>query len=121
MIFVSCHSNSGNGSKKEPILKPKTSLTASFMNKDGRLILIVNGKEFTVIKDYSELGGGAEADKKGALAVYSSYAGGGYGSYTATLEKNGDIKIEGSWVVRGGGELHASAEEVMRIKKGDYE
>ena len=63
---------------------------AKFLVKSNDLFFVVNQKEFIVQKEFRSIDLTQESDPD-KLAIVSTYGGSGWTTYSATLQKNGDI------------------------------
>ncbi|MBL0202164.1 MAG: hypothetical protein IPP81_19010 [Chitinophagaceae bacterium] len=99
--------------------KPNNPIAAMFLAKNNGLVLLVNQKEFVIENEFSPTDFKQESES-GKLAVASTYGGSGWTTYSATLQKNGDIKVEVTYFSRSGGELQAESQVLTKIKSGNY-
>ena len=122
------YTDSTNANKEQKVKTEQQKVTnaqnkpikAKFVDKNRKLILVINSKEFIIQKDFNviELNQGTE---KGALAVCSIGGGSGGTTWTAKLNnKNGEITVVENAETRGGGETNGDERVVLKIKKGDY-
>jgi hypothetical protein len=105
--------------KSTSTIKPNKPATAKFLVKSNGLVLLVNQKEFMIEKGFgpADLTQESEPNK---LAVVSTYGGSGWTTYSAILQKNGDIKVDQTFFSRSGGELQSEKQYMLTIKAGDY-
>ena len=80
---------------------------------------MVNHKEFTVLKDFNPLEFTQESDPN-ELAVASTHGLSGWSTFSATLQKNGDIIVKEAIFYRVQGQLNTESEVLLKIKSSNY-
>ncbi len=98
---------------------PNKTATAKFLVKNNNLVLLVNQKEFMIEKGFGSVDLTQESEPN-KLAVASTYGGSGWTTYSAALQKNGDIKVDQTFFSRSGGELQSEKQFMKTIKVVEY-
>lgn len=93
--------------------------TARFINRNKTLIIVINGKEFLVKRDFgsTEL---IQENNAYNLASASVYGGSGWTTYEAEMKKNGDIIVNEISSFRMQGELTTESRIIYKVKFGEY-